>query len=167
MVRERLIGRSPLRESLYSNLTGSYRASAPFAGATAYGNSNNLSSNLNSRVIQMVITKNLTLAQAWGILDLARTNTTNAVTSFPFFATSEFPPRVRGRGELDCREHVRRERREPQHSTAARELLAAVLEHDRRVRGARDPARETVRRGHRLEPCPYAVAGIGGREGPG
>ena len=90
MVRERLIGRSPLRESLYSNLTGSYRASAPFAGATAYGNSNNLSSNLNSRVIQMVITKNLTLAQAWGILDLARTNTTNVVTSFPFFATSEF-----------------------------------------------------------------------------
>src|SRR5436309_10982880 len=62
----------------------------PFAGATAYGNSNNLSSNLNSRVIQMVIVKNLTLAQAWGIVDLARTNSTNVVTSFPFFATSEF-----------------------------------------------------------------------------
>ncbi len=39
------------------------------------GNDNNFSSNLNSRVIQMVIAKNLTLAQAWGILDRARTNT--------------------------------------------------------------------------------------------
>ncbi len=39
----------------------------------------------------MVITKNLTLAQAWGILDLARTqNGTANVTAFPFFATSEF-----------------------------------------------------------------------------
>src|SRR5712691_6482388 len=38
----------------------------------------------------MVITKNVTLTQAWGILDLARTNTTNAVTSLPFFATAEF-----------------------------------------------------------------------------
>src|SRR5438093_4454945 len=63
----------------------------PFAGATAYGNSNNLSSNLNSRVIQLVVVKNLTLAQAWGIVDLARRqNATGNVTSFPFFATSEF-----------------------------------------------------------------------------
>src|SRR5437867_5650043 len=39
----------------------------------------------------MVIAKNLTLAQAWGILDLARTqNKTGNVTAFPFFATSEF-----------------------------------------------------------------------------
>ena len=43
-----------------------------------------LSSNLNSRVTQMVIAKNLTLPQAWGILDLARTNTTESVTSFLF-----------------------------------------------------------------------------------
>src|SRR3989442_12945751 len=76
---------------LYSTLNGSYSASAPFAGATAYGNSNNLSSNLNSRVIQLVVVKNLTLAQAWGIVDLARRqNATGNVTSFPFFATSEF-----------------------------------------------------------------------------
>lgn len=55
------------------------------------GNDNNFSSNLNSRVIQMVIAKNLTLAQAWGILDLARTqNGTTNVTAFPFSATSEF-----------------------------------------------------------------------------
>ena len=38
----------------------------------------------------MVIAKNFTLAQAWGILDLARTNTSGNVTAFPFFATSEF-----------------------------------------------------------------------------
>ena len=75
---------------LYGGLNGSYTASAPFAGATAYGNSNNLSSNLNSRVIQLVIAKNLTLAQAWGILDLSRTNKSANVTAFPFFATSEF-----------------------------------------------------------------------------
>ncbi len=59
-------------------------------GGTRHGNSNTLASNLNSRVIQMVITKNLTLAQAWGILDLARTNSTGNVTAFPFVATSEF-----------------------------------------------------------------------------
>ncbi len=77
---------------LYGGLNGSFNDGAPFAGATAYGNSNTLSSNLNSRVIQMVIAKNLTLAQAWGILDLARTqNGTTKVTSFSFFATSEFP----------------------------------------------------------------------------
>src|SRR6058998_84019 len=49
-----------------------------------------VASNLNSRVIQMVIAKNLTLAQAWGILDLARTNSTGTVTAFPFFSTAEF-----------------------------------------------------------------------------
>ncbi len=39
----------------------------------------------------MVLTKNVTLAQAWGILDLARTqNGTTNVTAFPFSATSEF-----------------------------------------------------------------------------
>jgi|GEM_PF-4055164 len=63
-----------------------------FAGAVVNGNSNTLSSNLNDRVIQLVVAQNLTLAQAWGILDLARTqNGTTNVTSFPFFATSEFP----------------------------------------------------------------------------
>src|SRR2546426_8048601 len=75
---------------LYAGLNGTFDGNSPFAGATAYGNSNNLSSNLNSRVIQMVITKNLTLAQAWGILDLVRTNKTNSVTAFPYFATAEF-----------------------------------------------------------------------------
>ncbi len=38
-------------------------------------------------MIQLVIAKNL--AQAWRVLDLARTNSTNVVTSFPF-AASEF-----------------------------------------------------------------------------
>src|SRR5437867_3236166 len=75
---------------MYGQLNGSFSSSNPLADATAYGNSNTLASNLNSRVIQMVITKNLTLAQAWGILDLARTNSTGNVTAFPFFATSEF-----------------------------------------------------------------------------
>ena len=51
---------------LYASLNGTFDGNSPFAGATAYGNSNNLSSNLNSRVIQLVIAKNLTLAQAWG-----------------------------------------------------------------------------------------------------
>jgi len=75
---------------LYAGLNGTFDGNSPFAGATAYGNSNTLSSNLNSRVIQMVIAKNLTLAQAWGILDLVRTNKTNSVTAFPYFATAEF-----------------------------------------------------------------------------
>src|SRR5437867_15496 len=75
---------------MYGQLNGSFSSSNPLADATAYGNSNTLSSNLNSRVIQMVITKNLTLAQAWGILDLARTNSPGDVTAFPLFATSEF-----------------------------------------------------------------------------
>jgi len=62
-----------------------------FAGAVVNGNSNTLSSNLNGRVIQLVVAKNLTLAQAWGIIDLARTqNGRTNVTSFPFFVTSEF-----------------------------------------------------------------------------
>jgi hypothetical protein len=38
----------------------------------------------------MVLTRNLTLAQAWGILDLARTNKSGNVRAFPFFATDEF-----------------------------------------------------------------------------
>src|SRR2546425_1826031 len=63
---------------------------APFSGGTAYGNTNTLASYLNSRVIQLVIAKNLTLADAWRILDLARMNSTGVVSSFPFFATSEF-----------------------------------------------------------------------------
>src|SRR5437867_3692001 len=76
---------------MYGQLNGSFSSSNPLADATAYGNSNTLASNLNSRVIQMVIAKNLTLAQAWGILDLAKTqNGTSNVTAFPFFATSEF-----------------------------------------------------------------------------
>ncbi len=86
-----LIPRGVFYESkLYGTLNGSYDGNSPIAGATAYGNTNNLSSNLNSRVIQMVIAKNLTLAQAWGILDLARTNTSSVVAAFPFSATSEF-----------------------------------------------------------------------------
>ena len=76
---------------LYAGLNGTFDGNSPFAGATAYGNSNTLSSNLNSRVIQLVITKNVTLADAWSIVDLARTqNKTGNVTVFPFFATSEF-----------------------------------------------------------------------------
>src|SRR5437867_1123770 len=75
---------------MYGQLNGSFSSSNPLADATAYGNSNTLPSNLNGRVIQMVIAKNLTLAQAWGILDLVRTNSSGNVTAFPFFATSEF-----------------------------------------------------------------------------
>src|SRR3989449_6518909 len=75
---------------LYAGLNGTFDGNSPFAGATAYGNTNSLPTNLNRRVIQMVIVKNLTLAQAWGILDLARTNKTNSVTAFPYFATVEF-----------------------------------------------------------------------------
>src|SRR2546422_3759174 len=58
--------------------------------AVVNGNENTLSGNLNSRVIQLVITKNLTLANAGSILDLVRTNKTGSSTAFPFFATSEF-----------------------------------------------------------------------------
>src|SRR5712691_1430758 len=47
--------------------------SGPLAGANVHANTNNLSSNLNSRVIQLVIDKNLTLADA-----------------YPFLATEEF-----------------------------------------------------------------------------
>src|SRR2546428_12520215 len=79
---------------MYKQLNGSgtnfSNANSPLKDAKVYGNSNTLSSNLNSRAIQTVIAKNLTLAQAWGILDLARTNTSGSVTAFPFFATSEF-----------------------------------------------------------------------------
>ena len=60
------------------------------AGANIHANNNNLSSNLNSRVIQMVIDKNLTLADAYRLLGLLWTNKTGNVTAFPFFATSEF-----------------------------------------------------------------------------
>ena len=75
---------------LYAGLNGTFDGNSPFAGATAYGNSNTLSSNLNSRVIQLVIDKNLTLADAYRILGLLWTNKTGNVTAFPFFATSEF-----------------------------------------------------------------------------
>ncbi len=75
---------------MYVGLNGSFDATSPLKGAVVNGNDNTLSSNLNSRVIQLVITKNVTLADAWRILDLARTNTSGSVTAFPFFATSEF-----------------------------------------------------------------------------
>ncbi len=75
---------------LFQAMNGSWDTSSPLSNATIHGNSNNLSSSLNSRVIQMVIAKNLTLAEAWGILDLALTNSTGNITAFPFFATSEF-----------------------------------------------------------------------------
>ena len=76
---------------LYGKLNEtSLDTNAPFAGATADGNSNTIASNLNSRVIQLVITKNVTLADAWRILDVAPTNKTGNVTAFPFFATAEF-----------------------------------------------------------------------------
>ena len=76
---------------LYGKLNEtSLDTNAPFAGATADGNSNTIASNLNSRVIQLVITKNVTLADAWRILDVAPTNKTDKLTAFPFFATSGF-----------------------------------------------------------------------------
>ena len=43
------------------------RRKQPARDGVVSGNSNNLPSKLNSRLIQMVIAKNLTLAQAWGI----------------------------------------------------------------------------------------------------
>src|SRR2546426_10322114 len=81
---------SKMYKNLSDSATNFSNSNSPLKDAKVYGNSNTIASNLNSRVIQMVIAKNLTLAQAWGILDLARTNTTNAVTAFPFFATAEF-----------------------------------------------------------------------------
>ena len=48
------------------------------------------SSNLRSRVIQMVIDKNLTLADACKILTLLLTNKTGNVTVFAYLATSQF-----------------------------------------------------------------------------
>ena len=49
---------------LFQAFNGSWDQNSPFSGATIHGNDNNLSSSLNSRVIQMVIAKNLTLAEA-------------------------------------------------------------------------------------------------------
>ena len=81
---------SKMYKQLNDSATNFSNANSPLTDAKVYGNSNTLSSNLNSRVTQMVIAKNVTLAQAWGILDLARTNSTGNVTAFPFFATAEF-----------------------------------------------------------------------------
>jgi len=75
---------------LYQGLNGSFDSKSPLKDAVVNGNDNTLASNLNGRVIQLVITKNVTLADAWRILDLARTNKTGSVTAFAFFATSEF-----------------------------------------------------------------------------
>ena len=76
---------------LFQNLNDTTQmTSGPLAGATVHGNDNKGSAHLNARVIQMVITKNATLAQASQILTLARTNTTNVVTAFPLLAASEF-----------------------------------------------------------------------------
>jgi hypothetical protein len=73
-----------------SNASSADIMNGPLAGANVHANSNNLSSNLNSRVIQMVIDKNLTLADAYRLLGLLWTNKTGNVTAFAFFATSEF-----------------------------------------------------------------------------
>src|SRR2546422_3410731 len=73
-----------------TNASSSNIMNGPLAGANVHANNNNLSSNLNSRVIQMVIDKNLTLADAYRILGLLWTNKTGNVTVFAFFATSQF-----------------------------------------------------------------------------
>ena len=78
---------------LFKQMTNASSAdimNGPLAGANVHANNNNLSSNLNSRVIQMVIDKNLTLADAYRLLTLLWTNKTGNVTVFAFFATSQF-----------------------------------------------------------------------------
>jgi len=132
-----------------------------------YGNSNTLASNLNSRVIQMVIAKNLTLAQAWGILDLARTNTTNAVTSFPFFATSEFYTLgfAREVSKLAAKTSVANGGNftvlapSPNFWRPYWNMIAGWAERGTQI--AKSPPRLEGRT------MPYAAAGISGREGPG
>ena len=75
---------------LFGALNGTWSDTSPLAGATINGNTNNGSAHLNARVIQMVITRNATLAQSWKILELAATNTTGNVTSFALPVTDEF-----------------------------------------------------------------------------
>ncbi len=76
---------------LFASLNASaYDPDSPLAGANVNGNDNKGTASLNARVIQMVITKNATLAQAWKVLDLAATNTTGSVTAFALFVTNEF-----------------------------------------------------------------------------
>jgi len=76
---------------LYASLNASsYDSTSPLAGANVHGNDNKGTAHLNARVIQMVITRNATLAQASQILTLARTNTTNVVTAFPLLVASEY-----------------------------------------------------------------------------
>src|SRR3972149_2324963 len=53
---------------LFGALNGSWDPNSPLAGATINGTDNNGSRSLNARVIQMVITRNATLAQSWKIL---------------------------------------------------------------------------------------------------
>ena len=62
----------------------------PLAGATVHANTNGGSAHLNSRVIQMVIDKNLTLEDAYRLLGLLWTNKTGIVTAFAMFAAREF-----------------------------------------------------------------------------
>ena len=76
---------------LFASLNASsYDPNSPLAGANVNGNDNKGTASLNARVIQMVITKNATLAQASQILTLAATNTTNVVTAFPLLVANEF-----------------------------------------------------------------------------
>src|SRR5712691_11299358 len=138
--------------------------SGPLAGANVHANTNNLSSNLNSRVIQMVIDKNLTLEKAYRLLALLWTNKTGNVTAFPFFATSEFYT-------LGFAWEVTKLVANTSFANGGNpsilpppanfwrlcwNMIAECVE--REIQLVR-----RVRRGHRLEPYPYAVAGIGGR----
>ncbi len=76
---------------LFASLNASaYDPNSPLAGANVNGNDNKGTASLNARVIQMVITKNATLAQAWSILSLAATNSTGNVTAFALFVANEF-----------------------------------------------------------------------------
>ena len=64
--------------------TSSDLMSGPLAGANVHANDNNGSAHLNARAIQMVIDKNLTLADAYNILGLLGTNKTGNETAFAF-----------------------------------------------------------------------------------
>jgi len=78
------------QSKMLESLNGSWDPNSPLAGAGLYVDPNLTPAHLNARVVQMVITKNLTLDQAWKLLDLVLRNKTGSETVFAFAATSEF-----------------------------------------------------------------------------
>src|SRR5438093_4436694 len=89
-----LIPRGVLYDSLlFKQMTSTDSSdivNGPLANAVVQSNANNASAHLNSAVIQMTITKNVTLEEAYRFLGLLWTNKTGKVTAFAFPATGEF-----------------------------------------------------------------------------